>query len=121
MSDLLKPLARRALTSQDPALVQLAFDVSVLARYRESGAHAVIRTETVGRVRKQGGWSLDFGIMPGEQAVHASWEALANALPPEEREHWAAHAVPLVAASEMFLRMQLSPGSCFDDGELRDW
>ena len=42
------------------------------------------------------------------------------ALAASVREHWAAHvtALPL---SENFLRMQLSPGSCFDDGEARTW
>jgi len=42
-------------------------------------------------------------------------------LPESEREHWSAHTAPLTTYSDMFLRMQLSPGSCFDDGDLRTW
>ena len=121
MSDYLRLIARRALTSADPALLQVPFEAAVLDRYRESSACRVMRTDTVGRVKKQGGWTLDFGIAPGGATVHASWQALTLALPADERAHWAAHAAASFEPSEMFLRMQLSPGSCFDDGELRDW
>jgi len=113
-------LMRRALAARDPSLLQTVFDAAVLDRYRGNAHYSVIRTDTVGRVRKQGGWSLDFGIVPGDAQVHASWAALASILPDDEREHWAAHAAsPWL--SEMFLKMQLAPGSCFDDGELREW
>jgi hypothetical protein len=121
MSDYLRLIARRALSANDPALLQCGFDAAVLDRYRESSAFQVMRTETVGRVRKQGGWSIDFGISPGDAQVHASWQALSLALPDDERVHWAAHTAAKFEPSEMFLRMQLSPGSCFDDGDLRDW
>jgi hypothetical protein len=121
MSDFLRVTQKRALDSSDPALLQVGFDVAVLARYRESPAFEVMRTNTVGRVRQQRGWSLDFGISPGEATVHASWQALATALPEEERAHWSAHVAPLTTYSDMFLRMQLSPSSCFDDGDLRSW
>mgnify|MGYP001566103316 FL=1 len=121
MSDYLRLIIRRALTSADPALLQVPFEAAVLDRYRESSACRVMRTDTVGRVKKQGGWTLDFGIAPGGATVHASWQALTLALPADERAHWAAHAAASLEPSEMFLRMQLSPGSCFDDGELRDW
>jgi len=120
MSDFLKVLYRRAMTSRDPALLQLSFDPAVLDRYRVNAAFQVIRTDTAGRVKKQGGWSLDFGIGEDDAIIHASWTALTNNLPDAEREHWAAHAAsPRV--SNNFLRMQLSPGGCFDDGELRSW
>jgi hypothetical protein len=112
MSDFLRVTQKRALDSSDPALLQVGFDVAVLARYRESPAFEVMRTNTVGRVRQQRGWSLDFGISPGEATVHASWQA---------RAHWSAHVAPLTTYSDMFLRMQLSPSSCFDDGDLRSW
>ena len=121
MSDYLRLLARRALTSNDPALLQVGFEAAVLDRYRESNAFQVMRTDTVGRVKKQGGWSLDFGIAPGDAAIHASWQALTLALPEDDRAHWASHTAALYEPSEMFLRMQLSPSSCFDDGELRPW
>ena len=121
MSDFLKLAYRRALTSDDPALLQLAFDQAVLDRYREDAAYQVIRTNTAGRVRKQAGWSLDFGITDGDAVIHASWSAVSTQLPAGERQHWAVHAATAVTWSENFLRMQLAPISCFDDGELRSW
>jgi hypothetical protein len=110
---------RRALVAGDPALLHLHFAVDVLNRYREGPGFSVIRTDTVGRVRKQGGWSLDFGIAPDEDAIHVQAADLLR-LPEEEREHWAAHGITL-PASRMFLSMRLAPGSCFDDGEVRPW
>ena len=121
MSDLLRLTQQRALKANDPALLQVGFDAAVLDRYRNDASCQVMRTDTVGRVRKQGGFTIDFGIAPEETIVHASWQALSVALPHAEREHWAAHTAPLTAYSEMFLRMQLSPSSCFDDGDLRAW
>ena len=118
--DYLRLVTRRALTQNDPALLQVAFDASVLDRYRESSAYSVIRTDTVGRVKKQGGWTLDFGIAPGEATIHAPWQTL-TALPDVEREHWAAHAAATLELSEMFLKMQLAPSACHDDGEVRAW
>lgn len=106
---------------ENPALLQLAFEAAVLDRYRSDAGCEVMRTDTVGRVRKQGAFTIDFGIAPGEAVLHASWQALTAVLPEAEREHWAAHAAPATAYSEMFLRMLLSPNSCFDDGELRAW
>jgi len=110
---------RRALSSEDPAQLTLHFDVAVLDRYRGAAGLSIIRTDTVGRVRKQGSWSLDFGIAPDEDMVHVTWDQLMT-LPESEREHFAAHAC-LLPASKMFLQMRLTPGSCFDDGELRQW
>ena len=121
MSDLLKLVLRRALTSGDPSLVQLSFDAAVVERYRGRDDFQVIRTDSAGRVTRQRAWSVDFGIAPGDRTIHSSWSALANALPEDEREHWAMHAVAGGEMSEMFLRMQLSPGSCFDDGDVRTW
>jgi hypothetical protein len=120
MPDFLRVLTRRALTSRDPALLQLAFETAVVERYRGQAAYQEIRTNTAGRVKKQGGWSVDFGIGAEDAFVHASWGQLAQNLPDDEREHWAAHVIGL-ALSENFLRMQLSPGSCFDDGDARAW
>lgn len=121
MSDYLTLVYRRALQSGDPGLLQVSFAVTVIEKYRDSPAYSVIRTDTVGRVRKQGGWSFDFGIAPGEATVHASWHALTTLLPGDEREHWSAHAAPATAFSDMYLRMQLSPNSCHDDGDVREW
>jgi hypothetical protein len=121
MSDYLKVVLRRAFASGDPALLQVSFDAAVLDRYRADPAYQVMRTNTAGRVRKQAGWALDFGIVEGDRTLHASWAALMQSLDEGERDHWAAHAVPSASLSENFLRMQLAPSSCFDDGELRTW
>lgn len=121
MSDYLRLIAKRALSANDPALLQVGFEATVLDRYRESSAYQVMRTETVGRVKKQGGFAIDFGISPGDATIHTSWHALATSLPEDERAHWSSYGASLYEPSEMFLRMQLSPNSCFDDGEVRSW
>ena len=110
---------RRALAAGDPALLHVHFAVEVLDRYRGGAGFSVIRTDTVGKVRKEGGWTLDFGIAPDETMVHAQLGDLLH-LPENEREHWSAHA-RLLPASRMFLSMRLAPGSCFDDGDVRQW
>ena len=110
---------RRALAAGDASPLHLHFDVAVLDRYREAPGFSVIRTDTVGRVSKEGGWALDFGIAPDEDAIHVQAADLLR-LPEPEREHWAMHGVTL-PSSRMFLQMRLAPGSCFDDGEVRPW
>lgn len=112
---------RKALTSGDPALVQLSFAAAVIDDYRGRDGFQVIRTDTVGRIKKQGGWTVDLGIAPDEQTVHASWSTLVHALPEGEREHWASHTAEPSGYSATFLRMQLSPNSCNDDGDVRSW
>ncbi len=121
MTDYLRLVTRRALTQNDPALLQVGFDAKVLDRYRESSAYSVIRTDTVGRIKRQGAWSLDFGIAPGDAVIHVPWHALATILPDAEREHWATHTAATLELSEMFLRMRLAPAACHDDGEVRAW
>lgn len=116
---LYRVVVRRALSNATPDQLALHFDVAVLDRYRQAPGFSIIRTDTVGRVRKQGGWSLDFGIAPEEDMIHLTFSQLL-ALPENEREHFAAFAM-LLPASKMFLSMRMSPGSCFDDGELRSW
>jgi len=110
---------RRALAAGAPANLALHFAVAVLDRYLEGDGFSIIRTDTVGRLSKDGGWTLDFGIAPAEDRVHLFAGDLLR-LPEAEREHWAAFAA-LLPASAMFLQMRLAPGSCFDDGELRGW
>jgi len=110
---------RRALSLEDPSLLPLFFEVAVLERYLSAPGFSIIRTDTVGRVKKEGGWALDFGIAPDESILHLTWRDLSM-LPEAEREHWGQHAVSL-PASKMFLQMRLAPGSCADDGELRKW
>jgi len=112
-------VVRRALAGGDAANLQLHFAVALLDRYRGGAGFSLIRTDTVGRLKKDGGWSIDFGIAPGEELIHAAVSDLLR-LPEAEREHWAFHATAL-PASKMFLQMRLAPGSCFDDGEVRPW
>lgn len=123
MSDGTNPWARviyaRAFAAGDPAFVQVQFQASVLDRYRQRGLE-IKRTDTVGRIKKAGGWSLDFGIGQGDQAIHACLGDLLRDLPGEELAHWAEH-VAQSDLSENFCKMRLHPGSCIDDGDLRDW
>ena len=111
---------QRSLRNRDPALLQIAFEAAVLDRYRGDPRFSIIRTNSAGRLKMQGRWTLDFGIAREDTIVHASWSALTQYLPDPELEHWAEHAVA-EDLSENFLRMQLAPGSCFDDGEVRTW
>ena len=115
---LLTALYRRVLAGQH-GLTQVAFDAAVLDRYRGQSGYSLVRTDTVGRLKREGGWSLDLGIDPRAERLHACLEDLA-ALPDEERQHWAAH-VALPEASRHFLQMRLHPGACIDDGEVRRW
>jgi len=112
-------VVRRAFAREDPSNLPLHFEVGVLDRYRGRPGFSLIRTDTVGRLRKEGGWAIDFGIAPGEEAVHANVGDLL-ALPEEEREHWSGFAI-LLPASKMFLQMSLAPSACYDDGEVRPW
>jgi hypothetical protein len=104
----------------DHSAAHLWFDQHVLDRYRAQPGWRVIRTNTVGRVRSPDGWSLDFGIAAGDELVHATANDLSRRLPPAERQHWSEHVVTPVS-SRNFLTMRLAPGSCIDDGDLRDW
>lgn len=90
----------------------------MLDKYRSASGYSLIRTNSAGRVRREGGWSLDLGI--GEGTVHANLRDVMANIPEAERDHWAEHAIaPPLSAN--FLQMQLAPNSCFDDGELRPW
>jgi hypothetical protein len=101
-------------------LAQVWFDERVLDDYRAQSGARVMRTNTVGRVRSAAGWSLDFGIAEREGLIHATLTDLSQRLPASERQHWTQHLVT-PAASRTFLSMRLAPGSCIDDGELREW
>ncbi|HLZ25990.1 MAG TPA: hypothetical protein VKV73_01560 [Chloroflexota bacterium] len=104
----------------DLGAAQAWFDQRVLDRYRAQAGWRVMRTNTVGRVKSPAGWSLDFGIGEGDAVVHTSLVDLTQRLPASERQHWAQHLIT-PAVSRAFLTMRLAPGSCIDDGELRDW
>ena len=104
----------------DLGAAQVWFDQHVLDRYRALQGWRVMRTNTVGRLRSPEGWSLDFGIGDDEAVVHTSASEISQRLPVGERQHWAQHVVT-PAVSRNFLTMRLAPGSCIDDGDLRDW
>jgi hypothetical protein len=110
---------RRALTAGDATALQLHFEVAVLERYLGKPGFSIIRTDTVGRVKKEGAWALDFGIAPDESALHAAFSEVER-LPEDERLHWASCALA-GPSSAKFLQMRLSPGACYDDGEVRTW
>ena len=116
---LYRTLVRRAFANDDFSNLQIHFEVAVLDRYRGLEGFSLIRTDTVGRLRKQGGWSLDFGIDQDEPLIHISQVDVAR-LPKEERDHWAAHAANL-HSSRMYLQMRMAPGACYDDGDVRNW
>jgi hypothetical protein len=104
----------------DLGAAQVWFDQRVLDRYRALSGWRVMRTNTVGRVKSPEGWSLDFGIAEGDGIVHTSLVDLNQRLPVGERQHWSQHLIT-PAVSRAFLTMRLAPGSCIDDGDLRDW
>jgi hypothetical protein len=104
----------------DLGAAQVWFDQRVLDRYRALSGWRVMRTNTVGRVKSPEGWSLDFGIAEGDGIVHTSLVDLGQRLPVGERQHWSQHLIT-PAVSRAFLTMRLAPGSCIDDGDLRDW
>jgi hypothetical protein len=104
----------------DLGAAQVWFDQGVLDRYRALSGWRVMRTNTVGRVKSPEGWSIDFGIAEGDGIVHTSLVDLNQRLPVGERQHWSQHLIT-PAVSRAFLTMRLAPGSCIDDGDLRDW
>lgn len=112
-----KVLFRRVLLSADPEKVQVVFVVAVLAKYREAGL-PIKRTNSAGRV-SAAAWKIDFGIAADSETIHASLGDLFR-LPETEREHWAMHLAN-AGLSENELKMILHPGSCVDDGDIRDW
>ena len=106
----------------DLGAAQLWFTADVLDHYRGVDGYRVMRTNSVGRLQAaSAGWSLDFGIAPGDELVHATLGDLSQRLPAGERQHWLAHLLAAPAASRNFLTMRLVPGSCIDDGDLRTW
>jgi hypothetical protein len=104
----------------DLGIAQLWFDQHVLDRYRDQSGTRVMRTNTVGRLRTAEGWSVDFGIAPGDGLIHTSTLDLQQRLPASERQHWAHHLIT-PAVSRAFLTMRMAKGACIEDGDLRDF
>lgn len=115
---LARALYRRVVTGQSE-LAQIVFHAAVLDRYRENSQFQITRTDTIGSLRRAGGWKLDFGILAGDAQVHTSLGDLAN-LPESERNHWVEYVAP-PSLSLNFIRTRLYAASCIDDGEVRRW
>jgi hypothetical protein len=104
----------------DIGLTQVWFHAAVLEKYRAQTGVRVLRSNSAGRVRTQGGWNLDFGIADDDRLIHASAADLAQRLPAAERRHWLGYIIaPPVSGT--FLVMRLGAGHCMDDGDIRDW
>ena len=116
---LIESFFEEVLSGRQPQRAQIFFDAAVIDRYLDHPAYRCIRTDTVGQIRKQGGWKLDVGISGGDRLLHTSIEQLAQ-LPDEERAHWLSHAVSL-PLSVAFVQMQVHSRSCYNDGEIRPW
>ena len=112
--------AGRLLLQGDPSWAQVTFYPAVLEPYRGRPGYRIIRTNTVGQLRKDGGWTLDFGIGPADASLHACLGDLLSILPEEERQHWVQY-VRQPEASHHYIQARLHPGSCMDDGEVRPW
>lgn len=104
----------------DLGAAHIWFDQHVLDRYRQQAGTRVMRTNTVGRLKSADGWSLDFGIADNETLIHAAAADLTQRLPAPDRQHWAQHVIT-PDVSRTFVTMRLAPGSCIDDGDLRDF
>ena len=113
-------LYRKALAGDASGLAPVFLDVAVLDRYRGKYGYSLVRSNSIGRLKKEGAWSLDFGISPGEATIHASVGDLAQKLPPEELEHWVRHVVS-PPMSDNFIKTRLTTGACIDDGDTRPW
>jgi hypothetical protein len=112
-------LYRRVLAG-DTGLAQIWFRAGVLDKYCGLAGFRVLRTNSAGRIRASGGWTLDFGIADDDRLIHLSAADLAQRLPPAERQHWLDHILA-PAVSGTFLVMRLGAGHCMDDGDVRDW
>jgi hypothetical protein len=107
-------LYRRVLAG-DSGLAQIWFSAGVLDRYRSQASVKVIRTNSAGRIRVQGGWTLDFGIADDDRLIHLSAADLSQRLPAADRH------VIAPPVSGTFLVMRLGAGHCMDDGDVREW
>ncbi len=114
-----KRTVARAVSSGDASALPVHFTASVLKRYVEQGAK-ILRSDTVGRMMQPGKAVIDFGIVEDDTVIHLRFGDIATLIPEPEREHWLGHLVP-PTASRPYLQMTLQPGSCHDDGELREW
>lgn len=110
----------RAVSQGDGAALPLRLSARVLDRYLERAENRVLRTDTIGRLIQPGKPVIDFGIVGDEREIHIRFADLVQLVPESEREHWLDHLVA-PELSQTLLKMQLTPGACHDDGEVREW
>src|SRR5574341_2628620 len=110
----------RILKEGNALLAPVFLRVEVLQKYHETAAYSVVRTDTIGRLRRPGAWMIDFGIAEDEQTIDVTLDDLMHRLPEAERAHWIEHIVT-PALSGNFVKAKLSPITCIEDGELRQF
>lgn len=113
-------LFNRVLSGQNPLLAQIFLDAAVLEKYKNRPEVSLVRTNTIGRIKGEERWALDFGICPGEKTIHVSLEDFINILPAGEKQHWIRYMVT-PPMSQNYVKTRLQPGSCIDDGDLCEW
>lgn len=113
-------LYQESAEEKKPSRIQVFFDARVLDTYAKSDSYRVIRSDTMGRVSKTGGWTVDFGVCPtAAPLIHATAESVFQHIPDSERSHWLDYMVT-IPVSQNYIR-GLIRASCLDDGEIREW
>lgn len=115
----IRTLYQRAIVGGRPGSLPLWVAPEVLERYVGQAGVQMVRTDSAGRLKVPGLFALEFGIPPGGGPLQVSVESMQR-LPQEHLKHFLDHLV----APQMnvrFCQMQLQPGSCFDDGEIRPY
>lgn len=112
--------AARAVSQGDGGALPLRLSVRVLDRYLERSENRVLRTDTIGRLLQPGKPVIDFGIVGDDREIHIRFADLVQLVPESERDHWLDHLIA-PELSPTLLKMQLTPGACHDDGEVREW
>ncbi|GIW10380.1 MAG: hypothetical protein KatS3mg061_1437 [Dehalococcoidia bacterium] len=68
-------LDQRAIDQEE--FLPLWFATSALERYRQQEGYRLLRTNTVGRLHADAGWSLDFGFAEDDRQIHLPVRDLA--------------------------------------------
>ena len=110
----------RAVAAGDGAGLPLRLSARVLDRYAAHPDNRILRTDTIGRLLQPGKPTIDFGIVADDREIHIRFGDLLQLIPEDERDHWLDHLIA-PEFSQTLLKMQLTPGACHDDGQLRDW
>ena len=110
----------RAVAAGDGAALPLRLSARVLDRYTARPDNRILRTDTIGRLLQPGKPTIDFGIVADDREIHIRFGDFLQLIPEDERGHWLDHLIA-PDLSQTLLKMQLTPGACHDDGQLRDW